>query len=591
MDGFVEMVDIPPDFSELEGGRYRRRMGATGNLLVPPSSDPSDKMWSIYLSESEKHDKIISDGWKDDANGVLVFTGLFSAIVAAFIIESYRKLSPDSGDQTVFFLQQISQQLSGLANGTYVRPQDYPTFSPSTSIVCVNAMWILSLIVSLTCALLALLMQQWARQYVQLPLLGTTPRERARVQYFLHLGLKPIPMSNVVELISTLLHLAMFMFFTGLVVFLFTVTRKIATITSVSVGISIIAYIVPTILPSVYLDYPYRTPLSNLSWYVWHTVVYYSMALFLWVEARVHPRRVPTWREKFEFYARNHDQQRKDGLRKSVANRAQDSPEDRDLLALEWFLLVLDLSEDIVFQKFVSTLPGDTVTRLLQRPDSQFSSSFSRRLRDLLWTCLPGTASLTPDAQYRLLTCLDAIYRGLKAFNVAPLDQSGKSVLDSIRLNFAELGMMRVLWSDQGTAIRVSARCICALLARRILRDIGGPGPRRTPGDGELSWLTAVFDKPSSNVIFRSLGNLAEVDSMNLESFVDGVDGARSVRGVTNKEIISILDTLAILMEVDIGSRVNGLEDQVRALIQKAETVDVVHFVEPLLERLRQVSP
>ncbi|KAH9003532.1 hypothetical protein EDB86DRAFT_2374186 [Lactarius hatsudake] len=368
----------------------------------------------------------------------------------------------------------------------------------------------------------------------------------------------------------------MLMFFTGLVVFLFTVTRRIATITSVSVGISIIAYIVPTFLPCVYLDYPYRTPLSNLSWYVWHTVVHYSVALFLWVEARVHRRRAPTWREKFEVYARNHDQQRKDGLRKSVANRAQDSPEDRDLLALEWFLLVLDLSEDIVFQKFVSTLPGDTVTRLLQLPDSQFSSSFSRRLRNLLWTCLPGTASLTPDAQYRLLTCLDAIHRGLKALNVAPLDQFGKSVLDSIRLNFAELGMMRVLWSDQGTAIRVR-----------------GPGPGRTPGDGELSWLTAVFDtgRPSSDdVISRSLGNLAEVDSMNLESFVDGVYGARSVRGVTNKEIISILDTLAILMEVDIGSRVNGLEDQVRVLKQKAGTSGV-HQLEPLLERLRQVSP
>ncbi|KAH9172725.1 hypothetical protein EDB89DRAFT_856787 [Lactarius sanguifluus] len=110
-----------------------------------------------------------------------------------------------------------------------------------------------------------------------------------------------------------------------------------------------------------------------------------------------------------------------------------------------------------------------------------------------------------PDAQYRLLTCLDAIYRGLKAFNVAPLDQSGKSVLDSIRINFAELGMMRVLWSDQGTAIRVSARCICALLARRILRDIGGPGPRRTPGDGELSWLAAVFDESSVECDFQFL--------------------------------------------------------------------------------------
>lgn len=34
-------------------------------------------------------------------------TGLFSAIVGALIIEFYKELSSDSGDQTVALLQQI----------------------------------------------------------------------------------------------------------------------------------------------------------------------------------------------------------------------------------------------------------------------------------------------------------------------------------------------------------------------------------------------------------------------------------------------------------------------------------------------------
>ncbi|KAI9438708.1 hypothetical protein H4582DRAFT_1814466, partial [Lactarius indigo] len=231
-------------------------------LLVPPSGDPTDKTWSMYLSESEKYDMAISDGWKDDANGILVFTGLFSATVAAFIIESYKKLSPDSGDKTTFILQQISQQLSGLSNGTYVRPKDYQTSSPSTSIVCVNTMWILSLIVSITCALLATLMQQWARQYVQLPQLRTTPRERAHVRSFLFFGLKQFRMSYAVELIPTLLHLAVFLFFVGLVIFFFTIFTTVAIIISVSVGIFSIGYIALTVLPCVHLNCPYRTPLS-----------------------------------------------------------------------------------------------------------------------------------------------------------------------------------------------------------------------------------------------------------------------------------------------------------------------------------------
>ncbi|KAH9172720.1 hypothetical protein EDB89DRAFT_856612 [Lactarius sanguifluus] len=215
---YASTTQWPPRIHKYLRTRFSRWVSQQESRLL---AIPPDKMWSIYLSESEKHDKDISDGWKDDANGVLVFTGLFSATVAAFIIESYKKLSPDSGDQTAFLLQQISQQLSGLSNGTYVRPQNYPTFSPSTSIVCVNAMWILSLIVSITCALLATLMQQWARQYVQLPQLRTTPRERAHVRSFLFFGLKQFRMSYAVELIPTLLHLAVFLFFVGLVIFFF----------------------------------------------------------------------------------------------------------------------------------------------------------------------------------------------------------------------------------------------------------------------------------------------------------------------------------------------------------------------------------
>ncbi len=44
--------------------------------LVPPSGNLSDRTWLTFLSGSEKRDKAISDGWKDDANGILVFVRL-----------------------------------------------------------------------------------------------------------------------------------------------------------------------------------------------------------------------------------------------------------------------------------------------------------------------------------------------------------------------------------------------------------------------------------------------------------------------------------------------------------------------------------
>jgi hypothetical protein len=148
---------------------------------------------------------------------------------------------------------------------------------------------------------------------------------------------------------------------------------------------------------------------------------------------------------------------------------------------------------------------------------------------------------------------------------------------------------MRALWSpDQSAAIRVRARCICALLARRILRDIlAGPRPPRYPVGEDLSWLADVFDKPS-NEIYNSGTNLAEVDSMNLNSFVRGVQSPLLERGLTNKEITSILDTLTILMDAENSQHRNSLQEQIRALTQRAETQQLVT---PLLVHLREAFP
>ncbi|KAH9011982.1 hypothetical protein EDB83DRAFT_2530143 [Lactarius deliciosus] len=77
--------------------------------------DPSDGLWAMYLTKAEKQDKEVTESWKGDTDGILVFvslttfilcvlvrlnpilkTGLFSTTFAAFIIESYKMLSPDS---------------------------------------------------------------------------------------------------------------------------------------------------------------------------------------------------------------------------------------------------------------------------------------------------------------------------------------------------------------------------------------------------------------------------------------------------------------------------------------------------------------
>ncbi|KAF8257174.1 hypothetical protein EI94DRAFT_65946 [Lactarius quietus] len=134
-------------------------------------SDPSGAIFSLYITRALKFDRENVENWKGGADGILVFTGLFSSTVATFIATSYPNLQQDPNVITQSLLAQISQQLPNAnLNSTIhaVNPSIHRPFSPSGWVVFVNSVWFLSLVLSLTCALMATLMQQWARRYLQI---------------------------------------------------------------------------------------------------------------------------------------------------------------------------------------------------------------------------------------------------------------------------------------------------------------------------------------------------------------------------------------------------------------------------------------
>ncbi|KAF8256430.1 hypothetical protein EI94DRAFT_1489725, partial [Lactarius quietus] len=58
------------------------------------------KLWSIYLAEADEHDEDITELWRGEADSILVFTGLFSSVIATFLSISYYNLFPSSVDTT-----------------------------------------------------------------------------------------------------------------------------------------------------------------------------------------------------------------------------------------------------------------------------------------------------------------------------------------------------------------------------------------------------------------------------------------------------------------------------------------------------------
>ncbi|KAH9169500.1 hypothetical protein EDB89DRAFT_1804312, partial [Lactarius sanguifluus] len=228
--------------------------------------------WSMYLTLSEKAGKEVIENWKGDAEGILIFTGLFSATVAAFIIEGYKNLSPDSSNTTNALLTQISGQLANISTGTpltSVTGQSLGShpFNPTASAIRVNVLWFLSLVLSLNCALSATLMQQWARRYQELTQRRNAVHRRGRMQAYISDGMSRFKiLAQAVVPISTLLHISVFLFFAGLVEFLFPIYTTVAYTTLVCIGMSAFPYAILTILPSVYFNCPYGTPMSGFIW-------------------------------------------------------------------------------------------------------------------------------------------------------------------------------------------------------------------------------------------------------------------------------------------------------------------------------------
>ena len=77
MHGGVNPAQPPADSRDAEAQRGMLICCFTGCILicVPGENygDPSGRLWMMYLIEAEKEDKEITESWKGDAEGILVF--------------------------------------------------------------------------------------------------------------------------------------------------------------------------------------------------------------------------------------------------------------------------------------------------------------------------------------------------------------------------------------------------------------------------------------------------------------------------------------------------------------------------------------
>ncbi|KAK0193273.1 hypothetical protein F5146DRAFT_1029868 [Armillaria mellea] len=229
------------------------------------------RIWSIYLDEAADFDVNMLAEWRRDTIDVLlVFAGLFSAVLTIFVVQTSQSMQPDYNEASMLLLFEILKATT--SNGSQISIPSSPTdfFSPSRSDEWTNSLWFVSLTLSLITALVAVLVKQWIHQYVAI-VSDSSARDRARIRYMRYAGLQMWRVPMIIGLLPVLLHVSLVLFFAGLAIFLFSLGMKVAWLVAIIGAATYTAYVVALILPLVHPYCPYKVPLTL---YVYHLYQY-----------------------------------------------------------------------------------------------------------------------------------------------------------------------------------------------------------------------------------------------------------------------------------------------------------------------------
>ncbi|RPD69466.1 hypothetical protein L226DRAFT_275255 [Lentinus tigrinus ALCF2SS1-7] len=231
------------------------------------TSEEKERVWTEASDAVKAYYDRLLVRWKEEMDTLLVYAGVSSAVMTAFIVESYKLLQPDPTDVTVAVLKQISTQLNSFTisppfvNVTQVDQSASATHAPfraPSSAIWLNALWFSSLVFSLGSALLALFVKQWIYEAT----VGGNSRESARLRQHRLNGLLQWRVGTIVVVLPIMLQLASILFLGGLVLLLWTLHAAVATVASLLVGILFTFFLTVTILPVFRSDCSYRSPAS-----------------------------------------------------------------------------------------------------------------------------------------------------------------------------------------------------------------------------------------------------------------------------------------------------------------------------------------
>jgi hypothetical protein len=248
-------------------------------------------------------------------------------------------------------LAQISQQIASIGTQTQIplnttTPLPYPTFHISASDRRVSILWPLSLVCSLSAAILSALVQQWVRAYMRIYQQSGNHLKTARIRHYYFEGVERLPV--VAEAALALVHLSLLLFLTGLGDAVLKINTTIGAVTAIPIILCGYIYFYSVIAQIRNPRSPYRNPFSDF--------VLLLIQKLCWGD-RFRPRGV--WNARAE------------ARQEKLAMEPTEDRKARDAHAIGWLTGNIEVQE---MEPFLLALPG----------------SFNQKWGREVWTVVSG---------------------------------------------------------------------------------------------------------------------------------------------------------------------------------------------------------
>lgn len=255
----------------------------------------------------------------------------------------------------------------------------------------------MSLLISLSCALAAMLLQQWTRMHLQ----RYSIHDEARMRAYFADGREVLDFPLAITCITFFVQLSIILFFGGILVYMYFANRDVFKIALAWTALCLLAFLGITLLPIFKPDTPFRTPFSNLVVLIYSAILRCGCRIF----------RLATCASGGSHQKDRHRDRASWNLVKVAEERVRKQSSKIDGTVLKRTLDTLRGDHDR--EQFFEAIPGFCHSEMVQDPQLSLDILGRERLAEALFGFLDRTLSSNLISESvkgrRLVICIRVI--------------------------------------------------------------------------------------------------------------------------------------------------------------------------------------